>query len=165
MAKPPSVAMEGSLEWAPPPIQGGQGCCPKHGPLWVLRASMCVTMAALSMSTEGPEETTRTSSIISHPTTSALPATWDPSSELRMSHIFLLLPAGRSPRSCLFPNTPHVCCGEHEGPRPSRPVHSVYTKDPRPAGGLDQNPVLGRLKKGGPSLPVGLSYASICRIP
>lgn len=119
MAKPPPVAMEGSLGWASPPTQGGQGCCPKHGPLWVLRASMYVIMAVPTMSTEGPEETTKTSSIISHSTISTLQATWDPSSELKIIHIFLLLPAGRSQRSCLFPHIPHVCCGEHQ--RPGRP--------------------------------------------
>lgn len=157
MAKPPPVAVEGSLGWAPPPIQVARGAAPSMDLSGCSVPPQNVTMVTLSRSTE---ETTKASSIISHPTTSALQATWDPSFELKIIHIFLLLPAGRSQRSCLFPNIPHVCCGETRAwPVQACPLCLLQGSETSWGAGSEPSP--WAVKERWPSLPVGLSYASL----
>lgn len=122
VAKPPPVAVEGSLGQAPV-VQDGLAAF-----AWALNAPKNVNMVTQgtrptvpSLSTGGPggqRKHNRTSSTNFHPTTSTLQTSWEPTFLNSRSSTFSPFPEGVVSVE-LFPSIPHVCYGEHRGSGPS----------------------------------------------
>ena len=124
VAKPPPVAVEGSLGQAPVIQDGLAEPFPAlNAPRNVNMVTQVTRPAVPSLSTGGPggqRKHNQTSSTSFHPATSTLQTSWEPTFlNSRQSTFSPCFQKEQSQWSCLFPSIPHVCCGEHRGSGPS----------------------------------------------